>query len=345
MARQRNSEYWKKRTLELEEILNKKGEDFYRELSEAYQKAIVETEKDILKLYTRLASNNNITLSEAKKLLLNNELAEFKWTIKEYIKYAKENELNESWIKELENVSLRMRISRLEAMKIQMRNQVEILMDKELKDFPVVMGDIYTEGYYRTIHMIQTGLEAGSTFAALDTNRVNKVLNLAWVGEKTFSERIWGEHRVELIEELSKQLTQSILRGESPDKAITAISKRFNVSRRKAGTLVMTESAYFGSLARKDCFNELDVEEYQIVATLDLKTSEICRDMDGKVFKMSEYEVGVTANPFHVNCRTTTCPYFENNITERAARGKDGKTYYVKGNLTYKEWFDKYVKE
>ncbi|MCM1104506.1 MAG: PBECR2 nuclease fold domain-containing protein [Clostridium sp.] len=74
---------------------------------------------------------------------------------------------------------------------------------------------------------------------------------------------------------------------------------------------------------------------------MDSHTSDICREMDGKVFPMSQWEIGVTAPPFHVWCRTTTAPAFGDefdNIGERAARGEDGKTYYVPADMTYKEW-------
>ena len=83
----------------------------------------------------------------------------------------------------------------------------------------------------------------------------------------------------------------------------------------------MTEEAFFSSAAQKDCFTELDVEQFEIVATLDSHTSDICRGMDGKHFPMSEWKVGVTAPPFHVHCRSTTVPYFDDEfdaVGERA---------------------------
>lgn len=114
-----------------------------------------------------------------------------------------------------------------------------------------------------------------------------------------------------------------------------------------AGRLVMTEEAFFSSAAQKDCFDELDVEQFEIVATLDSHTSDICRGMDGKHFPMSEWKVGVTAPPFHVHCRSTTVPYFEDEfdaVGERAARDEEtGKTYLVPGNMTYKEWEKSFV--
>ena len=51
----------------------------------------------------------------------------------------------------------------------------------------------------------------------------------------------------------------------------------------------MTEQAYFHSVAQKEAFDDLDVEEFEVVATLDSHTSEICQEMDGKHFPMTDY--------------------------------------------------------
>lgn len=341
----KKSDYWRKRTLQLENALNNKGIEYYHDLERLYQRAASETEKEILALYNKLAKENGISLTEAKKLLNINELEEFRWSVDEYIKFAKKKNLNPEWIKQLENASLRYRISRLEAMKIQIQNQVEVLMGNELDSFSAVMSDIYTEGYYRTAHLIQTSLGVGHNLAFIDSNRVDKVLVKPWTPDgKNFSKRIWGDHRVRLINELHKELTQSIIRGEAPDRMINAIAKKFDVAKHRAGNLVMTESAYFGNKAQQDCYKELDVEYQEFVATLDLRTSEICRAMDGKIFKSSEVEIGVNAPPLHCRCRSVMVPYFEDNITERAARNKDGKSVYIKGDLKYEEWFEKFIK-
>ena len=89
------------------------------------------------------------------------------------------------------------------------------------------------------------------------------------------------------------------------------------------------------------------MERYEILATLDSHTSDICQEMDGKVFEMKDYEVGTTAPPFHPNCRSTTIPYFDDEFTEdeeRSARDDDtGKTYYVPTDMKYEEWEKKFV--
>ena len=108
----------------------------------------------------------------------------------------------------------------------------------------------------------------------------------------------------------------------------------------------MTEQAYFYSVAQKEAYQDLDVEEFEVVATLDSHTSKICQEMDGQHFPMTEYQAGVTAPPFHVWCRNVTVPYFEDNFGgKRAARGADGKTYYVPDDMTYQEWENEYVND
>ncbi|HBF2202988.1 TPA: minor capsid protein [Clostridioides difficile] len=341
----KHKDYWRKRFEQLEEVQNNKSVKYYLELEKKYKLAMNSIEKDILSWYNRFAENEGISLLEAKKLLNTRELEEFKWSVEEYIKYGKENAINQKWMKELENASARVHITRLEALKLQIQQQVEVLYGNELDGIDRLMKDIYTSGYYHTAFNVQQGVNVGWSLMSLDSNRINKVISKPWVTDGlNFSERIWGKHRSALINELHTKLTQSIIRGENPKNLVNDFAKMFNVSKSQAKNLIMTESAFFASASRKDCFNDLDVEKYEIVATLDLRTSNICRELDGKVFDMKDYQVGVTAPPFHCRCRTTTAPWFEDEEGYRAAKGKDGKTYYVPSSMKYNEWYEKYVK-
>ncbi len=339
----KNSAYWKKRFEELEAAQNNKGAKYLIDLEDQFRRATSTIETQISTWYQRLADNNQVSYTKAKQMLNSKELKEFKWTLEEYIKRGKENAITGEWMKELENASARVHINGLEAQKIQMQHQLEILYGNQSDDIDRLMTTIYTDGYYHTAYEIQKGISLGYEFAKLDTNRIEKVLSNPWTPDgKNFSERIWGNKK-SLISNLYTNLTQSIIRGDPPDKAIRNISQLMNTSRKNAGRLVMTEAAFFASASQKDCFTELDVERYEIVATLDSHTSSICRGLDGEVFDMPDYQVGLTAPPFHVYCRTTTCPYFKDNDTQRVARDHEGKTYYVDGNITYEDWHKQFV--
>lgn len=335
-----NAEYWKQRFTQLEAAQNRKGAGAYLEIEKQYKAAQNELEAQIARWYQRFADSNGISLAQAKQWLKGQDLAEFKWDVKEYIKYGKENAINGAWMQELENASSKFHISRLEALQIQTQNSLETMFAQQMGTMKKALSDVYASGYYHTAYTVQQGFGLGWDIAGLDQAQIEKVLSKPWaVDGYNFSTRIWNS-KTKLIGEVHNELSKNLLTGADPQKAIDSLAKKMGTSKSNAGRLVMTEQAYFSSAAQKDCFNDLDVEEYEIVATLDSHTSDICRSLDGKVFKMSDYKPGVTAPPFHVYCRSTTAPHFKDNFDagERAARGADGKTYYVPDDVTYSEW-------
>lgn len=340
-----NAEYWKQRFTQLEAAQNRKGATAYLEMEKQYKAAQNELEAQIARWYQRFADSNGISLAQAKQWLKGQDLAEFKWDVKEYIKYGKENAINGAWMQELENASSKFHISRLEALQIQTQNSLETMFAQQMGTMKKALSDVYASGYYHTAYTVQQGFGLGWDIAGLDQAQIEKVLSKPWaVDGYNFSTRIWNS-KTKLIGEVHNELSKNLLTGADPQKAIDSLAKKMGTSKSNAGRLVMTEQAYFSSAAQKDCFNDLDVEEYEIVATLDSHTSDICRSLDGKVFKMSDYKPGVTAPPFHVYCRSTTAPHFKENFGagERAARGADGKTYYVPDDVTYSEWKKAFV--
>lgn len=343
----KNSEYWKLRFEQLEAAQNKQGAAAVDEIERQYKEAQKQIEGQIARWYQRFADNNGISFAEARQYLKGADLKEFKWDVQDYIKYGQNNALMGGWMKELENASAKYHISKLEALKIQTQQSLEVMFSKQLETVTGTMGNLFESGYYHTAYELQKGFNIGWDIAGLDQKQIEKVLAKPWaVDGKNFSERIWGS-KEKLISEVHGELTQNIMLGADPQKAIDSLAKKMKTSKYNAGRLIMTEEAYFSSVAQKDCFNDLDVEEYEIVATLDSHTSDICRSLDGKHFPMKDFQPGVTAPPFHVFCRSTTVPYFDEDfgqIGERAARDEEtGKTYYIPDDMNYQEWKETFV--
>lgn len=343
----KNSEYWKLRFEQLEQAQNGQGAAAFAEIEKQYKEAQKQIEGQIARWYQRFADNNGITLAQARQYLKGAALKEFQWDVQDYIKYGQDNALMGGWMKELENASAKYHISKLEALKIQTQQSLEVMFSKQMGTVTGAMGDIFESGYYHTAYELQKGFNIGWDIAGLDQSQIEKVLSKPWaVDGKNFSERIWT-NKQKLISELHGELTQNIMLGADPQKAIDSLAKKMNTSKQNAGRLIMTEEAYFSSAAQRDCFNELDVEQYEIVATLDSHTSDICRSLDGKHFPMKDFQAGVTAPPFHVYCRSTTVPYFDEDfgdIGERAARDEEtGKTYYIPDDMHYEDWKQTFV--
>lgn len=345
----KSSEYWKQRFQQLEASSNSYGQATYADIEEAFEKAQNEVQKEIDSWYARFADNNGVTLQEAKKLLTSKELKELQWDIDTYIKYGQENAVNQQWMKELENASAKFHISRLEALKLRTQQAMEVAFGNELDGVDGMARHLYTDGYYRSIFEMQKGFNIGWNIGSIDERTLSKVVSKPWAADgKNFSERIWSR-KTQTINELHQELTRTLIQGKAPDEAIKHMEQfvdcKVKNSKAAAARLVMTEDAYFHSLSQKQAFEDLDVDQYEISATLDLKTSEICQDMDGQVFSVKDYEPGATAPPFHPNCRSVAVPHFDDEWSTgtRAARGADGKTYYVPSNMKYAEWKRSFV--
>lgn len=341
-----NAEYWKLRFEQLEQAQNQKGVKAYADIERQYKEAQKQLEGQIARWYQRFATSNGISLAEARQYLKGADLKEFKWDVQEYIKYGQDNALNSGWMKELENASAKYHISKLEALKVQTQHSLEVMYAKQFGTMHGALSDAFESGYYHTAYELQHGFNVGWDIAGLDQAQIEKVLAKPWAADGyNFSERIWG-NKNKLISEVHNELSRNIMLGADPQKAIDSLAKKMNTSKNNAGRLVMTEEAYFSSAAQKDCFESLGVEQYEIVATLDSHTSDICRSLDGKHFPMKDYQPGVTAPPFHVYCRSTTVPYFDEqfDIGERAARDEEtGKTYYIPDDMNYQEWKETFV--
>ena len=342
----KNQDYWRQRFEQLENAQNQMGLDALAEITQQYNKAIRNIDKQIRDWYSRFADNNGlINMAEARKFLKGKELKEFKWDLKEYADKARQSAFSDTWEKELLNISAKVHVSRLEALKTQLRQQVEMLFAEQADVMQKSLGESYKSDYYHSAYEIQKGFNVGWDMPSIDQNAINTVLSKPWAPDGyNFSERIWN-NKEKLLSELNTVMTQNIMTGAGPQKAIDTLAKKMNTSRSNAGRLVMTESAYFSSLGRQQCFKDLDVEKYEIVATLDGRTSETCRHLDGKVFDMKDFKAGVTAPPFHVRCRTTTAPYFADDyhIGQRVGRDEEGKRYYVPGDMKYEDWKAVYI--
>lgn len=337
------SNYWTKRFEEEEKQRNISNKAYTKEIERQYKIAENKIKSDIEKWYIRIADNNQISLADAKKLLTKDELKEFKWTLAEYIQKAKSG----AWKKELENASARIHIRRLEALQLQVKNSIETLRNKENEMLEDYLIKNYEDTYYHSLYEISKGLNLKTSFATLDRNKINQVIGKPWLSDgKTFSDRIWQD-KEQLINTLRTKITQSFITGSTLDEAVEDISKfvsdKIKNKEYVARRLLETESAAYASKAQIEAFKSIDVEKYEIVATLDLHTSEICQEMDGKVFNISDQEIGVTVPPFHSHCRTVIAPYFDDEPA-RASRDENGEYKEVK-YMNYKEWKDQYIKK
>lgn len=343
-----NNEYWQQRSLELENAAYKDSEQYKNRLEELYKETLEQIKKDIAYWYLRFAKKNRVTYAEAQRILNANELEEFHWTVQKYIRYGQSEILSDAWRKELENASIRVHITRLESLQLQLKNHIETEYAQRITDITNLLKSGLEEDIYRNAYEIEKGLNIGVDLHKYNESEIDDMLKKPWCSDgKVFSERLWGRKQQLVADLVEKDLPQALIRGESSDKIIDRWVEKLDADRKAVARVVQTERAYVNSRAALESYKKLGVKKYQILATLDTRTSNICRSMDLKVFDIKDYKIGVTANPFHCHCRTTTSPYFD-NFTEdekRAMRDEEGKYKKVSADMTYDEWYKEYVKD
>jgi len=337
-----NKDYWEQRFIQVTLEQEKQTISVIKEVEDYYNEALDKIERDLTKWYVRYANSEGIVdITEAKKNLSKSELSMFKQNVEQYVELGRKNAMHGGYMNILEAVSARVHISRLDAIKFQIQNHLELMTAKSEIKIKDLVTNIYTDGYYKTIYTLEEGLNIVTNFDKLDLNKVNKIISRPW-NDANFSSRVWNS-RDKLVSTLHKKLTQNVIVGTPVKNIVKDIRHEFGVSKNAAERLVLTEQAYFSNLSRKDCLLDLGCERYQIVATLDSRTSRICQDMDNQIIEASDAKVGETLPPFHPRCRSTFVPYYEDIIPERFARNKDGATLVE--NMNYKEWKQKYIEK
>lgn len=339
------TDYWKNRFIKSTKDVFDSDEEYVKEIFKIYESTIEDLDSEIFKL---LNSMEDVSMAEAKKLLNKYETRSFKSGLDEFRKASK-GFISPDVEKELDIVSRRVRISRLQAMQVSMKSKVASLLNQEQKKLFAHLSNKFTSSYYKDLYELQR-ITGYKNINSLSKDFVNNILNTSWTNDgENFSDRIW-KRKDKLLNTLDTELRQGLITGKRPDEITKVISDKLEVSKSNAKRLVLTESSAIHSQSRKAVYERMGVEKYQIVATLDLRTSDICRKLDGKVFDVKDYERGVTAPPFHVYCRSTTVPYYNDDIqaeienTRMARDPETGKSIRVE-KLTYNEWYDKYVLE
>ena len=337
------TDYWKNRFIKSTKDVFDSDEEYVKEIFKIYERTIEDIDGEIFKL---LSAMEDVSMAEAKKLLNKYEIRSFKSGLDEFRKASK-GFISLNIEQELDIISRRVRISRLQAMQVSMKSKVASLLNQEQKKLFDHLSNNFTSSYYKDLYELQR-ITGYKNINSLSKDFVNNILNTSWTNDgENFSDRIW-KRKDKLLATLDTDLRQGLITGKRPDEITKVISDKLEVSKSNAKRLVLTESSAIHSQSRKAMYERMGVEKYEVVATLDLRTSNICRDLDGKVFDVKDYERGVTAPPYHVYCRSTTVPYYDDDIqaeieNSRMARDPEtGKSIRVE-DLTYKEWYKKYV--
>ena len=334
-----NKQYWIDRE---NQKLNKGIKDcnkLAKELEQHYKKAYKEIEKEINNLFKKYSKDNELTYAEASKYLTSDEFKIWRTDIKGYLEMIEDNP---EVLLELNTLAMKSRITRLEALQYEIDKQLNKLNIEAEKGTKKLLTQTLKDDYYKNVYNISKEKGFLANFSGIDNKTIERVLSYPWSGSN-YSERIWNNKK-QLGRTIKNEMVQMIIRGESSDKVAKRISEKMDSSYKNAVRLVQTEHSYVMNEASKYTYEDLNIEKYEFLATLDKRTCKDCGKLDGKVFNLKDAITGLNYPPLHPNDRCTTVPYYEDDEDDtRFARDENGKRIEVPANMTYEEWAKKYI--
>lgn len=303
----KNKAYWDKRQRERERKVYKTTIQLEKALKIEIMKAQDKILGDINNLIGKYMSETGLSYTEAQKKLNSNEYKIWRKDIEGYLKELKQyKNVNHEKYKEikleLETLATRSRVSRLESLIVQTNQVINKQKFEEQKEVTNYVRDIYET----TFRGIQADIRLKGNNTILPLNQIERAIQYPWSGEN-FSERIWSNRDL-LSKVIKSEITQSLIQGINPGELNKRIRERMGSGYKETQRLVRTELNYALNKATEIAYEEDGIEEYEFLAEIDNRTSAICRELNGKIFKLKDAAVGVNYPPMHPNCRSTTIP-------------------------------------
>lgn len=328
----KTSNYWDKRALRRLDDAEKISNVYVERIKRIYAQANRNINKEIEKIYASYSRDTGLDVEKLKELLTRSE------TKKTF------DEMKRHGLDKYVKTNYKARISRLEQLQAQIYAKAKLIYPKEELEQTMAYRGVINNSYYKAVYDTQMGTGLNFAFSKIDKNTLNAILTEGWSG-KNYSERIWGNTDI-LAESVSEIVGGAILSGQSIDKTTRQIDERFRVGKYYAERLVRTETNHFNNLADAMAYKDMGVEYYVFVATLDNRTSDICISMDNKKIAYKDMKEGVNYPPLHVNCRSKTRGYVDEEVEKSlkriAVNPNTGKTEHI-DNISYENWIKQYV--
>ena len=343
----KNEEYWAKRKANLIYEQMDKAEKQADKFDDIYRQSKAYLDKQINKVFDKFQRDYGLSERDARHVLKNmkdqKDLNELRKVLE-----ARPNDPNiQRLLADLDSPAYAYRMKRLERLSEDLDRMRESIYHSEKSGSDAFYSDLMKDSYYKATFDLQQQTGLAYSFSDLPETEIKRLRGLKWTGE-AYSDRIWSNTGA-LASSVKDELLVSLMTGRSVRDTSQAIAERFEVGQNKARRLVRTESAFFHNPMELLSYEDAEITQYKFVAVLDRRTSEICQEHDNKVYDTDKAIPGVNYPPLHPWCRSTTIAHDDDvdysKLERRARNPKTGKVEYVPADMSYKEWYDKYVEK
>lgn len=341
------ADYWIKRAEERMAAAQAGGDSAVLGIKEAYDSAISQLNRDIDRIFLKYVKDNGLTVEEARRCLSQKLSGTEIEGIRNRILLIQDEGIKGRLAAQLEATLARAKISRMEALREDIYIQAAKMADAELRHSTARYVDVMEEEFFRNMFDSQQYLGVAFSFSRIPVNTIREILQNDWSG-KHYSRRIWENNMAtgRRIEDTVKQLLlKGTLLGTNSRRLSAELNKLTNVGMYACERLIRTETTYFVAMADLEAARRRGTKKLQFTATLDSRTSEECREHDGRIINIEDAQPGKNLPPLHPFCRSVVIDVPE-GLTHKVRTARDpktGKNYKVPAGMDYKKWKKEFV--
>lgn len=318
---QKNRDYWEERQVKREAKAFTTIQDIEKEYKIALEKAKQDINKEISRITTTYMNDNILNYNEALKLLKGDDYKVWKKDLHDYMKEYK-NLLKTAPLDaqklylEIETLSAKSRISRLDSLKAQVDMEMVKLIFGVEDSSKNALNSVYRDTF------LEVTKDLGIN-AIVSRDKIKAVLDRPWSGAN-FSERLWT-NTDNLAQTVKQEIVNGMIQGINLKTMTKRVSEKFETAKKNdVERLLRTEVNYVLNQATLDGYKEAGIEKYEFSATLDSRTSQICSELHGEVFEIKKIAVGLNYPPMHPRCRSTTIPVVDYESLAKQGREEIG---------------------
>ena len=292
----KHDNYWQKRSEDIMRYVDSTDIDMFAELQKIYAEESAKIQHDLFAFVTKYADDNKMSYSEALQRLRGVDLSDYQANAE---KYRKQAEKDPELLKRLNEQYASSKVTRFDALNLEMTYKIGVMQGIIEKSF---------ENYLKSTAKYAYRKIMGGNSGGLNEPALKELINTPFNGYN-YSEQVWG-NTDNLAKDLREVLKRGFIRGDDVRSMAAELSKKYNVARARAQTLIRTDGTAIVNRSAIKRYEETGLKYYRISVHLDNRTSEICRAIakENKLYKIDEFETGITAPPFHYNCRSAVIP-------------------------------------
>ena len=270
--------------------------DMFAELQKIYADESAKIQHDLFAFVTKYADDNKMSYSDALQRLRGVDLSDYQANAE---KYRKQAEKDPELLKRLNEQYASSKVTRFDALNLEMTYKIGVMQGIVEKSF---------ENYLKSTAKYAYKKVMGGNSGALNEPALKELINTPFNGYN-YSEQVWG-NTDNLAKDLREVLKRGFIRGDDVRSMAAELSKKYNVARARAQTLIRTDGTAIVNRSAIKRYEESGLEFYRISVHMDNRTTQICKRIhrENKRYRIDEFEAGITAPPFHYNCRSAVIP-------------------------------------